>query len=107
MDALLSEFKTKGLGPLHFFLGIKIKRNESGMILSQTTKIVKKIRYVSVQTSKNANESESCERNCTFESKPYRDMIGCLMYVLLTTSPNLSAAVNFYNSFQSSATESQ
>ncbi|XP_031332907.1 secreted RxLR effector protein 161-like [Photinus pyralis] len=34
-------------------------------------------------------------------------MIGCLMYAMLTTRPDISAAVNFYSRFQNHATEEQ
>lgn len=38
-------------------------------------------------------------------SQLYRELIGCLMYVTLTTRPNLSAAVNYFSQFQSCPTE--
>lgn len=37
--------------------------------------------------------------------KPYRELIGCLMYVALTSRPDLFAAVNYFSQFQSCPTE--
>jgi len=39
------------------------------------------------------------------EQKPYKELVGCLMYIMLNTRPDLSAAVNHYSSFQSNATQ--
>jgi hypothetical protein len=39
------------------------------------------------------------------ENKPYRALIGCLMYACLATRPDLCIAVNFYSQYQSKATK--
>ncbi|XP_062533348.1 uncharacterized protein LOC134202336 [Armigeres subalbatus] len=41
----------------------------------------------------------------TRTTKPYRELVGCLMYVTLTTRPDLCAAVNYYSQFQSCPTD--
>jgi hypothetical protein len=46
-------------------------------------------------------------QDCIVELKPYRELIGCLMYVMLTTRPDLSAEVNFFSRFQANATDVQ
>ncbi|XP_053691577.1 uncharacterized protein LOC128740091 [Sabethes cyaneus] len=38
-------------------------------------------------------------------TKPYRELVGCLMYVALTSRPDLCAAVNYFSQFQSYPTE--
>lgn len=38
-------------------------------------------------------------------SKPYRELIGCLMYLMVTSRPDICAAVNYFAAFQSCATE--
>ncbi|KAJ6648859.1 Copia protein [Pseudolycoriella hygida] len=35
------------------------------------------------------------------ENVPYRELIGCLMYISLTTRPDLAAATNFFSRYQS------
>jgi hypothetical protein len=46
-------------------------------------------------------------QDCIVELRPYRELIGCLMYVMLTTHPDLGAAVNFFSRFQTNATDAQ
>ncbi|XP_062537707.1 uncharacterized protein LOC134206040 [Armigeres subalbatus] len=38
-------------------------------------------------------------------SKPYRELVGCLLYASITTRPDLAAAVNFFSQFQSCPNE--
>ncbi|KXJ83064.1 hypothetical protein RP20_CCG009773 [Aedes albopictus] len=38
-------------------------------------------------------------------TKPYRELVGCLMYVTLTTRPDLCSAVNYCSQFQSCPTD--
>lgn len=40
----------------------------------------------------------------TDTSKPYRELVGCLMYVMLTTRPDLSTAVNYFSRHQNRQT---
>ncbi|PNF34755.1 hypothetical protein B7P43_G04674 [Cryptotermes secundus] len=39
------------------------------------------------------------------ENRPYRALVGCLMYACLVTRPDLSIAVNFFSQYQSKATK--
>lgn len=50
---------------------------------------------------------ENKPEDCIIDKKPYRELIGCLMYLMLNTRPDLSAALNLYSCFQSNATEKQ
>lgn len=50
---------------------------------------------------------ENTEGTCIVDEKPYRQLIGYLMYLMLTTRPDLSVAVNYYSRYQSNATEEQ
>ncbi|KMQ82162.1 retrovirus-related gag-pol polyprotein [Lasius niger] len=42
---------------------------------------------------------------CIIEKKPYRELVGCLMYLMLTTRPDLSPSVNYLSRFQSNGTD--
>jgi len=46
-------------------------------------------------------KGEDAERT----DKPYRQLIGCLMYVMLTSRPDLCASVSYLSQFQSCPTE--
>ncbi|XP_062557506.1 uncharacterized protein LOC134222364 [Armigeres subalbatus] len=37
--------------------------------------------------------------------KPYRELIGCLTYLMVTSRPDLSASVNYFSQFQSNPNE--
>lgn len=39
------------------------------------------------------------------EKKPYREPIGCLMYLMLGTRPDISVSVNYHSRFQEKPTE--
>lgn len=109
--ALNKEFNMKDLGELRCFLGIKIDRTKDGLILNQTTylkNILKRFNMEDCKGSKTPMEVKPClevdSSECIIELKPYRELIGCFLYVMLNTRPDLSAAVNYFSRFQSNAT---
>lgn len=107
---LENEFKMKDLGEPQCFLGIKIDRNENGMFLSQSTyvrNLLKRFNMEDCNPSKTPMEIKPVEESaeCIVDKKPYRELVGCLMYLMSTTRPDISVAVNYYSRFQSNATE--
>lgn len=112
--SLKQEFCMTDLGELHYFLGIKIDKSKEGLLLSQSTYLKNLLQRFNMEDCKpsktpmeekpSALVSESSQ--FILETKPYRELVGCLMYAMLTTRPDLSAAVNYYSRFQSNATES-
>jgi len=48
---------------------------------------------------------ENVDAEVIDKTKPYRELVGCLMYLMLTTRPDLSTAVNHFSRFQSNAIE--
>jgi len=50
-----------------------------------------KTNFVNVKTNQ-TNETEDGKR-------PYRELVGCLMYVMLNTRPDISAAVNYFSRY--------
>jgi len=112
-NALMTEFKMKDLGGLKCFLGIKICQTNKGMILSQETYMKNLLQKFdmkdckAVRTPMETNPVKDLNGECIVDVKPYKELVGCLMYAMLTTRPDLSAAINFYSRFQSNATEAQ
>jgi hypothetical protein len=106
VDALLvdlqKDFTLKDLGPLHFFLGIEVKRNSQGLVLSQS-------RYASdilsrsgmanckaIDTPLSSTEKLSVTEGRSLsmdDSTRYRSLVGALQYLTLTR-PDISFAVN-------------
>lgn len=108
---LKNEFSMKDLGKLRNFLEIKIERIKVGMFLRQATymkNLLSRFNIDECKASKTPMEvnpwKEQDNQNkknleCIVEKKPYRELIGCLMYLMLTTRPDLSASVNYYSRF--------
>lgn len=111
---LESEFCMKDMGEVHHFLGIQIQRTAEGMMLRQENYLKNLLKRFNMEECKGV-KTPMQERSaavtepsaCIVDLKPYRELVGCLMYVTLTTRPDLSAAVNYYSRFQSNATEVQ
>lgn len=110
--SLATGFDMTDGGEITSFLGMKIERN-----LQQRTMRISQRRYLEalldrfnmtdckasfVPMEYRLRLEKGIEENRT--SKPYRELVGCLMYVTLTSRPDLSAAVNYYSQFQSCPT---
>lgn len=112
---LMNEFSMKDLGKLDNFLGIKIERTNEGMFLSQTVymkNLLTRFNMDECKASKTPMEVTSWKEqdnrenlNCIIEKKPYRELVGCLMHLMLTTRQDLSASVNYLIRFQTNATD--
>ncbi|KAJ8892617.1 hypothetical protein PR048_005198 [Dryococelus australis] len=60
-----------------------------------------------VQTPLELQPNYDVTKECIANAKPYRELVGSLMYACLTTRPDICTAVNFYSQFQTDATERQ
>jgi hypothetical protein len=60
-----------------------------------------------VKTRLEQNPPRELEGDCIVEQKPYKELVGCLMYLMFNTRPDISSAMNFYSRYQSNATEVQ
>jgi len=104
---LKRKFKIKDMGEPQSFLGIEITREKGEMYLSQSSylrSLLKRFKMEDcnpVKTMKVKLEIKSEKRT----DKPCRELIGCLMYVMTATRPDLSAAVNYLSRYQTNPTE--
>lgn len=106
---LSEEFEMVDLNEMETYLGIHMKRNVSAgtMELSQKQYLIntlKKFEMVDCKSITTPMEvGVKLERSGSNpDNLPYRELIGCLMYVSLTTRPDLTAATNFFSRYQSS-----
>lgn len=106
------KFHMNDLGELYCFLGIKIDTKKEGLVLSQSTYLKNSLRRFGMEDCKPSKTPMEVKPSTKLETtqsiieiKPYRELVECLMYVMLTTRPDLSAAVNYYSRFQSNVTE--
>lgn len=109
---LSDEFEMTDFMEVKYFLGIKIEYDiESGVIkLSQKQYLLNVLKKFEMQDCKSCPtplephlKLKSLDINQT--GKPYRELIGCLMYVMLTSRPDLSMAVGYFSRFQGCASD--
>lgn len=108
---LMSKFKMRDLGEASHFLGIKITRNENGMFLSQESYLQKVLQKFAMDLC--APVKTPLERKPSYDitstptvigEKPYRELIGSLMYACMASRPDICTSVNFFSQFQENAT---
>ncbi|CAK9796153.1 Copia protein [Anthophora plagiata] len=102
---LMNRFRMTDLSDIKFCLGIKVDRENNKITLDQTayintvlknfnmyecnpvsTPLPSKLDYVAL------NSNDKCEAPC-------RNLIGCLMYIMICTRPDLSIAVNILSRY--------
>ena len=99
---LKKEYKIKELGSLNFYLGIKIKRNVSEIVLSQEAyrnKVLTKFQKYRYGKGR-APISKILEKGHEKESSrssdyPYQQILGSLMYMSTSTRPDITFAISF------------
>lgn len=109
MRVLSKEYRMKDVGKVNEFLGITIDydRNEGTMTLSQSSKIEKMIKRFGMENCKGVatplDKSYTTflnqNRQLTKEAFPYREAIGCLLYLAMCTHPDISYSVTFLSKF--------
>lgn len=110
-SALESRFNMKDLGGLKSFLGINISRPSPGILVMSQENYLKNLlkRFNMEDCNPSATPMETkievVGETSENESRPFRELIGCLMYAMSTTRPDLSASVNFFSRYQGSQNE--
>ncbi|KAF1318445.1 Integrase catalytic core protein, partial [Globisporangium splendens] len=114
--ALCKRFEMTDMGELKYCLGMEIKRDAvSGAVSIRQTKFaqsilckfgmsdskpVKSPQDASLKLVKNMCEG-GCKHDETMKNVPYRSAVGCLMYLMVATRPDLAAAVGVLSQFAS------
>ena len=97
---LMSKFEMTDLGELNWYLGMKVTRNpKSGTIyLDQSQYIQKVLEKFSMTEAKPANTPMSSDPDATEKTEPadapYREAVGCFMYAMIGTRPDIAYAVS-------------
>jgi hypothetical protein len=107
-DALKNAFKMKELGPAKFILGMEIDHNTTAGALmikhpryiddvverfgQANTKPVDNPCAAGLKLSKSQSPGTKAERDA-MRSKPYRSLIGCLLYITTCTRPDIAFVV--------------
>lgn len=99
---LCREFIVKDLGPLHYFLGIEVRKISKGLTLSQHKYALDLLNQAGMQKCKPASTPISSTERLSIDNgdslppdlaTTYRSTVGGLQYLTLTR-PDLSLAVN-------------
>uniref|UniRef100_A0AAV1VDZ4 Polyprotein n=1 Tax=Peronospora matthiolae TaxID=2874970 RepID=A0AAV1VDZ4_9STRA len=113
-NALKSVFKMKELGPAKFILGMEIDHN-----MTAGTLMIKQTRYIDDVAKRFGQENaKSVDNQCAtglklsksqspatdeerrkMQSRPYRSLIGCLLYITTCTRPDISFVVTQLSRF--------
>ncbi|KAJ9551163.1 hypothetical protein OSB04_015208 [Centaurea solstitialis] len=100
-----SKFKMKDLGEVDTILGIKVKRSESQISLSQThyiEKILTKFQHLNIKEFNSPFDSSvKLEKNSgrVVAQLEYASAIGCMMYAMYCTRPDIAFAVSKLSQF--------
>lgn len=112
-EILMRKFQMRDMGDLSYFLGISITRTDGNLYLDQSAYIDRVLKKFNMEKCKPVNTpieispSENLESQSIIGVKPYRELLGSLLYAALVTRPDICTAVNFYGRFQKYATEIQ
>lgn len=103
--ALQKKFKMKDLGELKSCLEIKITKFENGLFLNQEIylkRLLKRFNMEDCKPVKTPMETKfiNDSNQQIGDYKPYRELVGCLMYLTQTTRPDLCFAVNYFSRFR-------
>lgn len=106
---LMSKFKMKDKGDVRHFLGLEIYYDrDSGVLKLSQSKYTKGIlkrfnmdnckgSFIPIDPKLKLNLCNDVQNQLT--KKPYREMIGCLMYLMLGTRPDICYALNYFSRF--------
>lgn len=106
-EQLMKKFKIKDKGPVSHFLGLEIQYDrENGIMKIGQTKFAEKLLSKFNMSDCKSNsipinpqltllqETSSCS------NKPYRELIGSIMYLMLGTRPDLSFCIHYFSRYQ-------
>lgn len=96
---------------LNFFLGIHIERNHDILKIDQIQYLKNVLKKFNMEDCHPISTPIEHKFNLTWDKndeicdKPYKQLIGCLMYAMLGTRPDLCHAVSYFSRYQYHPTE--
>lgn len=107
---LQREFNVRDCGLIHDFLGINFQRVNNKIMLDQEKMINRTILKFNMSRAKTKFFNTPMEANFQYREekivdKPYRQLIGCLMYIAIGTRPDIMFSVSYLSRFLDKPTE--
>ncbi|KAJ8736960.1 hypothetical protein PYW07_000231 [Mythimna separata] len=108
---LKQRFNAKNLGEMKRFLGMEIQRREDTIIVKQTNMIEKIIQKFNMSDCKGMKTPMEINYNLQISENeevldvPYRELIGSLIYLTVTSRPDLTFAVSYLSRYLDRPTE--
>ena len=103
IQGLKREFNAKDLGEMKMFLGMEIERGKDILTIKQTKLIEKILKRFNMEDCIGA--WTPMEKNLQLQEKeekikvPYRELIGSLMYLTVTSRPDLAYSVSYLSRY--------
>lgn len=110
-NQLSERFEMTDMGEVKQFLGIKVERYENQIKISQPKYIDGMLKRFGMEecrptsTPMEPKPQFEHEGNIELTKQPYKELIGCLSYLMLSTRPDIAAAVNTFSRYQAAPTE--
>lgn len=103
---LKNQFEMVDMDEIRLFLGINVQRRHNEISIDQTIYLENVLKRFNMSDCNPVNtplpvklDSEALNSNEVFEA-PSRNLIGCLMYAMQCTRPDLCTAINFLSRYQ-------
>lgn len=112
INALKTEFNAKCLGEVRKFLGMEIERSVNTLIVKQETMIEKILKRFNMTDCKGIKTPMEIQYNIQVNENdeildvPYRELIGCLIYLTVTSRPDLTFVVSYLSRYLDKPNES-
>lgn len=110
-NCLMKSFEMTDLQEIKLFLGIRIERNKDKISLDQSTYLQNVLNRYSMSDCNSSKSPFSSKLNYTALNSdthydaPCKNVIGCLMYAMLCTRPDLCAPISILSRYQSKNNE--
>ena len=111
-ETFMKRFKSTDLGPLHYYLGLQIFRTQDTISISQKSYLEKVLKQFNMDSCKSVStplerklDLETIKNGKQDETYPCRQAIGCLMYAMICTRPDLCYTVSLLSRVQAYSTK--
>lgn len=107
---LQTYFSLKDLGELKYYLGLNVTRSDKKVIINQKTYILEVLKRFGMSDCKSVDtplsgktltygDSKGSEGEGQMPYFPYQNLLGCLMFLVVNTRPDIAFATSYLSQF--------